>query len=278
MTTTFPIEDVRVSVVPDYAPPPVEPLFHPHPFLKVSPEVMFLDVMGVARYYAERGERIVVVPYPDAEEAAVNLYLNGSALGAILHQRRMMPFHGSSFFQDGVGVMVCGQSGMGKSSITMAACLKGATFINDDISPVAALGDGFVIQHLRTIIKLWDDSLKKLGIPQDGLQHIQNNINKFYLEQPIDPQDTYPLDLVVILRKHNKPVISSEEIKGLDKFRILKNQLYRHTYLSGMPEVERHYFANLVRLADRTRLVAVTRPSKCDLHALSDHINHIIRA
>jgi len=277
MTTTFPIEDVLVRIQPDYA-PPVEPLFQPHPFLKVSPEVMFLDVLGVARYYVERGEQVVVAPYPDAEEAAVNLYLNGSALGAILHQRRMMPFHGSSFYQDGKGVMVCGQSGMGKSSITMAACLKGATFINDDISPVALQGDTFVIRHLRTIIKLWDDSLSKLGIPQEGLQHIQNNVNKFYLEQSFGDVDTYPLDLVLILRKHNKPEITSKEITGLDKFRILKNQLYRHIYLSGMPEVQRHYFTHLVRLADQTRLMQVTRPAKCNIHELSDHLDNIIKA
>jgi hypothetical protein len=78
-----------------------------------------LDVNKVARYRIDDGRRITVEPYPTGSERHIRLYLLGSALGALLHQRRLLPLHANAMDFGGRAVAFMGASGAGKS--TMAA-------------------------------------------------------------------------------------------------------------------------------------------------------------
>jgi len=78
------------------------------------------------------GNLVQVYPNPESDELSVNLFLNGSVLGVLLHQRGILLFHGNSFMLDGKGMLLCDHSGLGKSSFTAAFCQNGATIINDD--------------------------------------------------------------------------------------------------------------------------------------------------
>ena len=138
-------------------------IFRPH--LEVGENEFYIDIRNTAKYFVENGNRVTVHPYKDADDDSVLLFLNGSVLGAVLHQKKMLSFHGSAFCINDKGVIVCGSSGSGKSSVTAAFCQQdGATFISDDITPVTIEGSTVKLVPLKTKLKLWDDSLQKLNI------------------------------------------------------------------------------------------------------------------
>ena len=95
-----------------------------------------MSVREVGSFYATGGNRIEYSPEPGADEGWVKLYLNGQLLVALLHQRRIISFHASSFIFRGRGVMVLGETGAGKSSLAVAFALKDAGFLTDDLTPV----------------------------------------------------------------------------------------------------------------------------------------------
>ena len=70
-------------------------------------------------------------------------------------------------------VMICGDSGAGKSSLTAAFCLFGAEFLTDDVTPMTIIGGKPYINAISDRIKLWDHTLKHLGLEREGLKSNQ---------------------------------------------------------------------------------------------------------
>ena len=54
------------------------------------------QIPGVGSYYVTHGNRIVVEPAEQAKEVFVRLFLLGTAFGALLMQRGILPIHGSA--------------------------------------------------------------------------------------------------------------------------------------------------------------------------------------
>jgi len=76
-----------------------------------------LVVEDVARYLIKDGAQIVVEPRPGTPLANVRLFLLGSAMGMLIHQRGLLPLHGNSIEIDGCAFAFVGQSGAGKSTL-----------------------------------------------------------------------------------------------------------------------------------------------------------------
>lgn len=234
--------------------------------LKSNETDFFLDVKNVARYRVQNGEKVSICPYENADDASINLFLEGSVLGAVLHQKQLLPFHGSSFEYKNKGIMICGRSGVGKSSVTAAFCQNGAKYINDDISPVNVDKDKTLILPYKTRIKLWDDALKKLSIENNDLEKIRPQMEKFYLTMGNENDSNYVLNQIFILTTHNKDEYEAAELSGIEKYKALRKQIYRKVYLKGMPETEKAYFKNLFLLANKVKVMVIKRPQISNIY------------
>ncbi len=276
MELYFPIEAVDIELVtkePDRLDHPK----HSMSFMDVSDDSFFLRVRDVASYSAMKGKKIVVYPHKGADAASVNLFLNGSVFGALLHQQNLMPFHGSSFIFDGRGIMICGHAGAGKSSITVAFGLDGGVFVNDDITPVKVIGNEAVMMPIHTRIKLWSDSMAKLNIPNDQFEKIRPSLDKFYVPTSNSCKLEHRLDHVVLLCLHNRDYYEAIELNGLDKFDALRRQIYRKGYLKGMPSCEKSYFSQLLNLSKAVRVTTIVRPDHCSIQDTVDFIRKQFR-
>ena len=236
------------------------------PFLQVNQDDFFLNVKGVACFKVQNGNKIVIFPYEGADDASIRLFLNGSVLGALLHQKGILPLHGCSFRYKDIGIVICGNSGVGKSSVTTAFCQNGADFITDDITPLQINETETVIKPIKTQIKLWDDSIKKMQIENTDLKKIRPALEKFYLPSPEPVKDKQQLNHLFILRKHNKSKFITEELNGIDKYNALRKQIYRKLYLKGMPETEKKYFRELLQLSGTVKVTRIIRPDICSIY------------
>ena len=133
---------------------------------QAGPGEFLLRVDNVAGYYVSNGNSILIERKPEAADEDVLLFLMGSAMGALLHQRNILPLHGSSVDVDGEGVIFVGPSSIGKS--------KGYPLLSDDVCTVTAKNgaDPHIIPGFPRL-KLWADALKKLEEDKKGLNRVR---------------------------------------------------------------------------------------------------------
>lgn len=263
MNTDFPISDVSIKYTKN-----IVKLSAPHvtyPGFQVNENEFLLEVDNVARYLVRNGNEIFIQPHKLADPASIHLFLTGSVFGALLHQKNLLALHGSSFSYNGNGVIICGTSGVGKSSVVAAFCQEGGVFINDDITPLKISDNQITILPIKTRLKLWDDTLEKLKIRNDNFDRIRPTIEKYYMPSNGLFNKEQNLDHLIILDTHNKNEFLVRKLTGLEKYHAIRNQIYRIAYLNGMKKTELIYFNQLVKLSKQTPVNIVIRPQKCGI-------------
>ena len=263
MDTYFPISNVTIKYTQDISKLNAPQLIYPN--FQVNGNEFFMEVNRVAQYLVRNGEEIFIHPKDQADPASVHLFLASSIFGALLHQKCMLPIHGSSFSYNGKGITIGGKSGVGKSAVVAAFCQNGGTFINDDITPLKILNNQTTIIPIKTRLKLWTDTLDKLKIQNDHLERIRPMMDKFYLPANDLFAKEQRLDHLFILNIHNKKEFCVSKLAGLEKYNALRNQIYRKVYLKGMPETSKDYFKQLLRLSMHITVKRITRPQICNI-------------
>lgn len=258
MRLRFPLQDVSVLRV-DSVRKVLDPVYSDS-FWQMNQQEFAMQVEGVGRFYARDGKEVEYHPDKGASRESIELYLNGSVYGAILHQRQILPLHGSCFLEQDLGIMLCGESGAGKSSLTTAFCLGGSEFLTDDVTPITFTEGLPVINVLSDRIKLWDHTLSQLGVSKAGLKRIEARTDKYYLELDAGRGGRHPLQLVINLVVEEVSLPVFREIEGAAKVAALRNEVYRWEYLQGMPDNEAKYFSDLVSAAKSVRVFEVIRP------------------
>lgn len=250
---------IKTGVIPGQLP---DPLFKGVRF-EASPGQFLLNVDHIAGFYAEGGVRIIIQPYGDAEPADVRLFLLGSAFGALIHQRGMLPMHGSSISINGKGYIFSGVSGAGKSTLAAGLLGRGYHLLSDDISVVSLDNSNKPIIYAGYPgVKLWADSLTKLGMEPERYARVRTKLNKHHmLVQGQFHSEALTLGGVYILHTKNSDGIDLENLKGIEKFNALKNNTYRLNFIKGLGNTEAH-FRHLSALAANCSVKRITRSSK----------------
>jgi len=241
----------------------------------VSEKDFLFDVKDVAIFRVIDGNKVLFCPYSGADQKFIELILNGSVAGAVLHQQQKLPFHGDSFVYKNKGVIICGCSGSGKSAVTAAFCKNGAQLISDDISPISFRDMDIFLEPLKTKMKLWDDSIKELDISNECLKRIRPALNKYYVPHQTD-REKHQLDRLIILGVHNQPDYRTQKLFEFEKYNALRSQIYRKLYLKGMPETEKKYFKQLLQIAQSIDVTMVWRPKICKIHETMDFIKETL--
>ena len=258
MQFKFPLPDVKIEIT-DIKKEVKDPLYDDG-FFRLNQNEFSMHVEGVGSFYASGGNYISLVLNPKATHANIELYLNGSTYGAILHQRKIMPMHGSCFVYNNKGIMLCGDSGAGKSSLTASFVLDGNEFLTDDVTPILISNNKPYIWTMSDRIKLWEDSLKQLNQNKEGLHKIDPETEKFYYPLKSYKDSTFMLNQIFLIEIHEESTIVFQEIKGAEKVTALRNEIYRLEYLDGMPENEAFYFKKLVEVSKSTKITKLFRP------------------
>jgi hypothetical protein len=258
MKLRFPLDDVIIETATVKR--SVQLPLYEDGFYSLNQYEFSMDVDGVASFYVSGGNYISVFPYPESNIGTIELYLNGSAFGAILHQRKILPLHGSCLNHNGLGIMICGVSGAGKSSLIASFCLHGAEFLTDDVTPVLFKSGLPVIWSISDRIKLWNDTLQQLNQDDKNLLRIDPGTDKYYYPISQDKRTDLRLNLIYILQLHDNPEVEFTEISGASKSIALRKEIYRYEYLYGMPDNEKVYFKSFTDINNNVRIFSVRRP------------------
>lgn len=234
---------------------------------QINQEEFAMQVDGVGSFYACHGSEVDYMPSEGATKESVELYLNGSVYGAILHQRGILPLHGSSFIRKEKGIMICGDSGVGKSAVTAAFCMDGGQFLTDDVSPVVFDNGRPSVMPRSDRIKLWDDSLEQLNSDRRSLKQVRPGEGKYYFPVNNRYNQPHPLHHIIIMTAAGNDTTAGV-LKGTESFEALRNEVYRWEYLAAMPKTEAGYFDKLLMITKTVKISKVYRPSKISLEKM----------
>jgi hypothetical protein len=253
------------DVVVDYGPVPVslDEVRSKGVRYQAAPGRFLLTVDGVARYLVADGREILIQKTACAEDDAVRLFLQGSAFGALLHQRGVLPLHASAIRASGGAVLFCGVSGAGKSTLAGAFFKRGYPVLADDICALSP-GDGGIPLVLPGFpqIKLWADATRKLAEDCTFLPRVRQELEKYGL--PLQEgfcSEPTPLKRIYILNATNTDRFEIGSIKGLEKFNALIRSTYRFRFTEGLGS-KREHFNQCAVIGRKMDVQRVTRPRR----------------
>jgi hypothetical protein len=219
-----------------------------------------LRMEQVAAYYVCNGSKITIQPLGHAAAGEISAFLTGTAFGALLHQRRLLPLHASTVLFNNKCLLFAGISGAGKTTLAAALLKAGGTLVADDISVIDFSGEHPAVRPAFPAVKIWADSLRHLGLSAEGLEPVRGELQKYYLPVSQFSRVHTGIHAIFILTTHNKEQAEVKTLKGIDKFRMLK----KHTYLfRGIPKtgLEQNHFHMVNQLAVRVPVIMLTRPN-----------------
>jgi hypothetical protein len=220
-----------------------------------------LTVPGVARYLISSGREIRVAVEPGADPATIRLFLLGTPMGVLLHQRGVLPLHASAVEVDGAAIAFVGHSGAGKSTMVAGLERRGHTLITDDICALSrgASGESLVAPG-PPHMKLWADAMSHFfeeGAARE-FERVRPEMEKYRV--PTTPAAAKPMVLrrVYVLRTWNKEALSIEPLEGARKLEALIANTYRLRMVE--PARKRRHFLHCAEAASNLSVRKVFRP------------------
>ncbi len=228
---------------------------YPDSSYEVEPGCFQLHVPGVAHYRVEEGQRILIQPRAGASPQRVRLFLFGSAMGALLYQRGLLPLHGSAVITQWGGMIFVGPRGSGKSTLAAEFHRRGYRLLSDDLCAVESTAQGLRILPALAQFRLCANAYQQLGPSAEAYFDIDKfavPMGEKYCSHPA------PLRAIHILCDGSAELPRFKVVRGLDRVRHLFESLYRPHFLKGQRTQN-----DLVRLAgliaERSTVATVSR-------------------
>lgn len=224
---------------------------------------LVLSVADVGRYRIESGSRITVEPKPGVPDRNVRLFLLGSAFGALLHQRGLLPLHANAVEIGGAAVAFMGESGAGKSTLAAWFHDRGYRVVADDVCVVGfdKHGQPFATPGLPRL-RLWAEALELMGRGTAGFQRsyvdTTRQLDKF--DVPIDAGQValshMQLSALYVLEASDR--FSVVRLYGIDAAEAIFANTYRGSFVVTAGGQKRHW-QSVVRLVETTPVYRASR-------------------
>lgn len=211
--------------------------------IQVTPSEVLFNIPLTARYMVSNGSEISFERFPGVPDECIRLYLLGMCFATLIHQRNLLPIHGSCVVFKEQAVVFCGQSKAGKSTTASIFMQKGYPLMCDDISVISLDNHSTpVVYPGFPQMKLWEDSFQKL-IPEkttkrmlkQGLSKWGIDIGHRFFNEPL------PLLAVFVLQPHAEDTLEILPISGFKKFEAISRNTFRFNLLQGLSKMQTHF-------------------------------------
>jgi hypothetical protein len=225
------------------------------PWYEAAPGRFLLRVEGIAKYYVENGDRIVIEPHPAAQPETIRVFLLHPAVAALLQQRDYLVLHGAAAVVDGKAVVLVGNSSVGKTAIALTLFDRGYELLGDEICAIKLQEGKPVVVPGVPQLNVWRDTLKRADHDVERYQPIRQEIEKYAV--PIHDQfgkSAVALGNIVLMKQHNLAANAWEPLKGAAGF----EQLMRSAYFVETVANQAQHFKIGAAIMQNTHLGRVT--------------------
>lgn len=225
-------------------------------------ELIMFRIPSLAIFCIKKGKEITVCPVEGFDEELLRMLLLGTCMGALLMQRRILPLHGSAVVISGKAYGFVGDSGAGKSTLASAFISRGYKLLSDDVIALSISQENIpIIVPSYPQQKLWQESLKELGMEADRYRPIYLRENKFavpvyenFYDQPL------PLAGLFELVTTENEKIEVRQIERLESLHILFRHTYRNSFIPEADLMEWHFNVS-TSIVSRIGFFRLSRPN-----------------
>lgn len=224
----------------------------------LADQEIMLGIEGVGHFRITNGQLIEIQPVTTSKEHLA-VFVLGSAMGAVLHQRGALPLHGSCVSNGTDSVLISGKSGAGKSTLASVFLSKGWKILTDDVAVVQDHEGTAFIQPSYPSQKLWSDSPEMQSKGADNIHTLYNRDGREKYGVFVKDQfqmNSGKLSLFVILAP-TETETKAIRIDGIAEIDQLMRNTYRH-YMIQRKDLDRH-FQRCVTLACNIPMIIVFR-------------------
>lgn len=189
----------------------------------------------------------------------LSLYMMGSCMGAIFHQRGLLPIHGSCVTDGTHSVIISGNSGAGKSTLASEFLKNGWKLVTDDVSLIKEINGSPIVQSSYPSQKLWQDSMTAYETDDRKAHSLYERQGREKYGVSVKSSfcnGTVPLTLFVQLYADEEET-SITQIKGFDCVDRLVHNTYRDYFISKSRR--NSFFQDCVTLSQKIRMLQVIR-------------------
>ena len=213
----------------------------------------------------ERGNRISYEKKRAVPDTLLRAYLLGWGIAMLCHQRGLPALHGSCVAGPEGAVLLCGNSGSDKSTLTAELLARGFSLMADDVSVLTLEADGTVsARSAFPYQKLCRDAAEHLNLPREELIYIDEKKDKFLVPYkgpfPLTP---VPVRAVVFLTVTPEDTVSFTELSGVQKFQACMHSLFLKPLFGEALYAPENGIIGLT-LASRLPVYLIGRPANKD--------------
>jgi hypothetical protein len=240
------------------------PPYLPDAQVYVDGDRAMLLLRGMA--FIVRGGRSIEIAAPDGTpEADIRIWLLGSVMAGLLHQRNYLPIHANVVtLPGGRAAAFAGDSGAGKSTLAAWLEMRRHVVLADDLCAIRIdeRGTPQVFEGIPRV-KLWGDTLEALGRSNAGLQAVASDVAKYHVPlghaARAGSLDPCRLERIYLLdRSASGPAASITQVKGSEAARGVLANAYRWE-LGQMIQQPRAQFDQCIAVARSTSVFRVVR-------------------
>ncbi|MEN2976552.1 serine kinase (plasmid) [Tistrella bauzanensis] len=236
------------------------------------------DVPALARFGMSGGHEVVIEPVPGAPWPDIQTCLFTPVLGAICHQRGLVPLHGAGLRTRAGAIAIVGHAGAGKSTTITALAQRGHRILGDDLLVVDP--GTMRVQPSFPSVKLSSGSCAALSVDHSGLEPTMRGQDKWHVpvRQAFDPDTTH---LTGVIHLQHDPRAARPRLTRLAPLQatVVIYAMVHRAYLSGQPGGQERVLATAARLARRLPAWQLSRTGDlADLPSLLGLIEDLVAA
>lgn len=208
------------------------------------------------------GNEIIIQLYPDTDMEKAKIFLLGSAMGAIQVQRGRVPIHGGSVVTSRGAMIISGEQGAGKSTMTSAFVHNGYKYLTDDVSSICFENDQANIIPAYPQRKLVRDACAPLGFDPDSLIIVDSDRDKLAVRDRDNWQSEQAV-LSAIIELYPEPAgssVSVELVTGRHKLDCVTKNMYRMWMHVPGGDLDPSEFKKILRIAAQADIYRVGVP------------------
>lgn len=222
-------------------------------------------VNDTAWIIVEHGKRITYELKEGGRVDYLQSYLLGWGMSMLALQRGILAIHCSAVADEAGAILICGESGAGKSTVTTAFLEKGYRLMADDMAFVDVKGDGIAMASPAfPYQKLCRDAALAKGYRMEDMIYIDEEKDKFLVPYTGNFSLTsVPVRGMCMLGIVTGTEVVSTRIKGMDQFYLVANNLFlRH--LLGAKKYEPKIGQLCLKMAASVPCGFIGRPQEGD--------------
>lgn len=215
--------------------------------------------------YVTNGNTITYEIKNQEEHSDLQTYILGWGMSMLLHQRKRPVIHCSALYKGDNAILISGESGSGKSTMTTYLLEKGFSFMADDTSATYVDGDYAYATPCFPFRKLCRDVVVAHNLSEDNLIYIDEDKDKFLVPWEKDfPDEAKAIKALIYIKLVEESAdVTSKEITGFEKVGYIRQALFLNRLYKPVNN-NAHLFEMCLRLAEKMPIFVITRPVNKD--------------